>query len=73
MIWLIIHKKINDTFSVEVLGEFKHQNVSQIINFQNDFLGIEKRRWQLSDNDSIPIIRSKQASVGFTYKKKQWL
>ncbi|MEY8862798.1 TonB-dependent receptor plug domain-containing protein [Tenacibaculum singaporense] len=70
---LSIHKKINDTFSIEVLGEFKHQNVSQIINFQNDFLGIEKRRWQLSDNDSIPIIRSKQASVGFTYKKKQWL
>ncbi|CAM1359022.1 TonB-dependent Receptor Plug Domain [Tenacibaculum sediminilitoris] len=70
---LNIHKKINNTFSIEVLGEFKHQNVSQIINFQNDFLGIEKRRWQLSDNDSIPIIKSKQASLGFTYKKNQWL
>lgn len=68
-----IHKKISNTFSVEVLGEFKHQNVSQVINFQNDFLGIEKRRWQLSDNDSIPILKSKQASVGFTYKKNQWL
>ncbi|WGH74901.1 TonB-dependent receptor plug domain-containing protein [Tenacibaculum tangerinum] len=70
---LSIHKKLSNTFSLEVLGELKHQNVSQIINFQNDFLGIEKRRWQLSDNDSIPIIKSKQASLGVTYKKKQWL
>lgn len=36
--------KFLDHFSVEVLGEFKHQNASQVINFQNDFLGIEKRR-----------------------------
>ncbi|CAM1351702.1 TonB-dependent receptor [Tenacibaculum crassostreae] len=70
---LSIHKKINEEFSVEILGEFKHQSTSQIINFQNDFLGIEKRRWQLSSNDSIPILKSKQASIGFTYKKKQWL
>ncbi|RSC95211.1 TonB-dependent receptor [Tenacibaculum singaporense] len=70
---LSVHKKISDALSIEVLGEFKHQNVSQVINFQNDFLGIEKRRWQLSDNDSIPVLKSKQASVGFTYKKKKWL
>ncbi len=68
-----IYKKLNPAFSVEILGEFKHQNVSQVINFQNDFLGIEKRRWQLSNNDSIPILKSKQASLGLTYKKNQWL
>lgn len=70
---LSIYKKISNTFSLEILGEFKHQNVSQVIHFQNDFLGVEKRRWQASDNDSIPILKSKQASIGFTYKKKQWL
>ncbi len=62
-----------DNFSLEVLGEFKHQNTSQIINFQNDFLGIEKRRWQLSNDTDIPIIRSKQISFGISYSKKGWL
>jgi hypothetical protein len=62
-----------NNFSFEVLGEFKHQSTSQIINFQNDFLGIEKRRWQLSNDDDIPVIRSKQISGGFSYSKKGWL
>ncbi len=60
-------------FNIEILGEFKHQITSQIINFQNDFLGIEKRRWQLSDNDTIPIITSKQASMGLSYANSGWL
>jgi hypothetical protein len=60
-------------FTFEVLGEFKHQNTSQIINFQNDFLGIEKRRWQLSNDKDIPVITSKQVSSGLTYSKKGWL
>jgi hypothetical protein len=62
-------KKVSESLRIELAGEFKHQNSSQIINFQNDFLGIEKRRWQLTDNDSIPIIRSKQASLGVLYSK----
>ena len=65
--------KFSQNLAIEVLGEFKHQNTSQIINFQNDFLGIEKRRWQLSNDNSIPVIRSKQASVGATYNNKGWL
>ncbi|EDP71021.1 putative outer membrane protein probably involved in nutrient binding [Flavobacteriales bacterium ALC-1] len=60
-------------FSFEALGEFKHQNVSQVINFQNDFLGIEKRRWQLSNDSNIPVIKSKQASMGVSYNKSGWL
>ncbi|WP_400076044.1 TonB-dependent receptor plug domain-containing protein [Winogradskyella sp. R77965] len=60
-------------FSVEVLGEFKHQNTSQIINFQNDFLGIEKRRWQLSNDDDIPVIQSRQGSLGLSFNKSGWL
>ncbi len=65
--------KFLDFFSVEVLGEFKHQNSSQIINFQNDFLGIEKRRWQLSNDNDIPVIQSRQASLGLSYSKSGWL
>ena len=60
-------------FNLEVLGEFKHQNTSQVINFQNDFLGIEKRRWQLSNNADIPVIQGKQGSVGLSFNKSGWL
>lgn len=70
---LSVRKSLGDHFEMEALGEFKHQSTSQIINFQNDFLGIENRRWQLTDNDSIPIMESKQASLGLLYKNKGWL
>ncbi|PTX59452.1 TonB-dependent receptor-like protein [Kordia periserrulae] len=62
-----------ENFIVEAQGEFKHQSTSQIINFQNDFLGIEKRRWQLSNDADIPVLTSKQASVGISYQKDNWL
>ncbi|MDY2587375.1 TonB-dependent receptor [Winogradskyella aquimaris] len=68
-----IRKSIGNYIEMEAQGEFKHQSTSQTINFQNDFLGIERRRWQLTDNDSIPIIQSKQASLGITFKNKGWL
>ena len=70
---LSINQKIFDSFNLEVLGEFKHQNTSQIINFQNDFLGIEKRRWRLSNNKDIPVITSKQVSIGLNYSNNRWL
>lgn len=38
-----------------------------------DFLGIEKRRWILSNNEDVPIIKSNQVSIGLTFKKKNWL
>src|SRR5690606_10127300 len=60
-------------FRFELLGEFKSQTTSQVIDLQNDFLGIEKRRWVLSNNASIPIIKSKQASTGLHFNKANWL
>lgn len=69
---LSINHKLTDELTLDVLGEFKHQNSSQIIIGQNDFLGIEKRRWQLSNIDTIPIVKSKQISTGINYTKKGW-
>ncbi|WP_046745916.1 TonB-dependent receptor [Kordia zhangzhouensis] len=66
------HQFLND-FIVEAQAEYKHQNTSQIVNFQNDFLGIEKRRWQLSNDDNIPVLTSQQVSVGINYQKNNWL
>lgn len=60
-------------FRIELLGEFKSQTTSQIIDLQNDFLGIEKRRWILSNNENIPVIESKQGSLGIHYTQNKWL
>ncbi len=70
---LSFNQRLGKHLNLEALGEFKHQSTSQIINFQNDFLGIEKRRWQLSNDGEIPVITSKQASLGLNYKKSSWL
>jgi len=70
---LSFNQRFLSYFTFEILGELKHQNTSQIINFQNDFLGIEKRRWQLSNNMDIPIIKSKQISSGFNFSRSGWL
>ncbi len=70
---LNFNQRFLEYFTFEVLGEFKHQNTSQVINFQNDFLGIEKRRWQLSNDKDIPVIESKQVSAGINYIHYGWL
>jgi hypothetical protein len=62
-----------ENFNLTILGEMKHQITSHVINSQNDFLGIEKRRWQLSNNEDIPVIMSKQGSFSLSYSKNGWL
>lgn len=65
--------RLTQEISIEVLGELKSQTASQVIDQQQDFLGIEKRRWVLANDRSIPIQKSRQASVGFTYNTSDWL
>lgn len=70
---IAISHQLNNAFRIEFLAEFKSQTISQTIDLQDDFLGIEKRRWILSDNESIPLIESQQASFGVHYKKDKVL
>ncbi|MAP55462.1 carboxypeptidase-like regulatory domain-containing protein [Altibacter sp.] len=67
-----IHQKLGGGFALEALGELKSQAVTQRIDFDSDFLGVEKRRWVLADETETPIIQSKQLSVGLLYKKNVW-
>jgi hypothetical protein len=72
-------------FRFEVLGEYKSQITSQITDLQNDFLGIENRRWVLANNKTevetinnkniypVPLVKSKQASVGIHYSQNKLL
>lgn len=68
-----LNYKFTPYFQLEIMGESKHQTTSQIVDLQQDFLGIEKRRWTLSNNKDIPIVKSNQASLGFSFNKNNWL
>lgn len=68
---LSVNHKFLKYFKVEFLGEFKSQVTSQVIDRQNDFLGIEQRRWILSNNTTLPTIESQQASIGLHYNKNK--
>lgn len=70
---LSVSHKLNNDFRLEFLAELKSQTTSQIIDLQNDFLGIEKRRWILSNDMDIPIIKSAQGAVGIHYNKNKLL
>ncbi|WP_233131786.1 TonB-dependent receptor [Robiginitalea sediminis] len=70
---LSLHYKLNPHLNLEVLGEFKNQTSLQKIDLEQNFLGIEKRRWILADEESLPVVTSKQASIGLHYDRGNWL
>lgn len=70
---LQMNYQLSKKISLGILGETKNQTTSQIVDLQKDFLGIEKRRWVLSNEKNIPIMKSQQASLGITFKKNKWL
>ena len=66
-------QKLSNQLRLEILGETKSQYTTQGVYYQSDFLGIEKRRWKLSNNSDIPILKSYQISLGLHHKKNSWL
>jgi hypothetical protein len=70
---IAVNQLITDQITLELLGEAKSQSTTQIIDFQTDFLGVEKRRWLLVNDNDIPIVTSGQLSLGAHYKKDNLL
>lgn len=64
---------LSKSINLELLGELKSQNLQQIIDLQKDYFGIEKRRWIISNQTTIPTQKSKQISLNLFYKNKDWL
>lgn len=63
--------KLNKTIEVSLRGELKSQNFKQIIDLDQNFLGIEKRRWVVSgDSISPPLQKTRQieALLKWNYK-----
>jgi len=59
--------RLFENITAQLQGEFKSQSTNQIIDLEQNFLGIEKQRWILSDNENLPITQSKQAALAFRY------
>lgn len=70
---LQFNQSLSNALKLEILGEQKSQTLSQIIDLQQDFLGIEKRRWTLANDTTVPIQKSIQASIGISFKNNNWL
>ncbi|KPM31458.1 TonB-dependent receptor plug [Croceitalea dokdonensis DOKDO 023] len=66
---LTLNFKLADYWRGSLLGEFKSQTTNQVIDLEQNFLGIEKRRWILSDDNELPITQSKQGSMGVNYAR----
>jgi hypothetical protein len=43
------------------------------VDLEQNFLGIEKRRWVLADGDNLPVATSRQASLGLHFDRGYWL
>lgn len=66
-----IRQKLSDQFALKLEGEFKNQTTTQIVDFEDDFLGVEKRRWVLVTDKDIPIATSKQGSFGVEFNQNK--
>ncbi|MDT0607975.1 TonB-dependent receptor [Croceitalea rosinachiae] len=64
-----LNLRIAKNLRAQLLGEFKSQSTNQVIDLEQNFLGIEKRRWTLSDDNELPITKSKQGSIGLNHAK----
>ncbi|MGB5497448.1 MAG: TonB-dependent receptor plug domain-containing protein, partial [Maribacter sp.] len=68
---LNVNYEIVNDFKMELQGEFKNQTTHQVVDLEQNFLGIEKRRWYIADPENsllpLPITKSKQGSFGLNY------
>lgn len=67
---LSLNYAITPKLKAILLGEFKSQATNQIVDLEQNFLGIEKRRWIVSNGKDLPISRSKQGSFGLNYDSR---
>ncbi|CAD0001714.1 TonB-dependent receptor [Flavobacterium chungangense] len=69
----LIRYNLTEDFALELQGEMKSQTTQQIVDFQENFFGLEKRRWTLSNGDNLPVTKSSQLSFAANFQKRKWL
>ncbi|GGE30899.1 TonB-dependent receptor plug domain-containing protein [Psychroflexus planctonicus] len=70
---LNLNYRFNNGHKLFILGQIKHQSLSQVIDQQEDFFGIEKRRWTLNNNNDFQLAKSHQIEVGWNFNQQNWL
>lgn len=70
---LNFRQKIANHWALKLQGEYKNQSATQVIDFQDNFLGVEKRRCILANNQDIPISKSKQGSLGIEFQEHHFV
>lgn len=70
---IVLNFMLSKYLSLELLAERKSQHTTQQIDYQTDFLGVEKRRWVLANQTSVPLITSNQISFGLQHSRNNLL
>jgi len=65
--------QLNGGHQLLLLGEQKHQSISQLIEQQQDFFGVDQRRWSLNNKDAFQLAKSQQLEMGWQYTSRSWL
>lgn len=66
---LNLNFKVANYLRAQILAEQKSQAVNQVIDLEDNFLGLEKRRWVLSGDQDLPVTQSSQISAGLNFEK----
>ncbi|PKV48245.1 outer membrane receptor protein involved in Fe transport [Aquimarina sp. MAR_2010_214] len=65
-------RKIGKHFRIKGSAEVKNQSISQVIEFATLNFGLENQLWVAAQEDDIPLLRSKQYTLGTLFHKKTW-
>ena len=70
---LSLSRDLNDKMKLQLTAEQKSQSLFQKIDLQEDFFGIEKRRWNFPRSSDFLLLTSRQLSLGYHYQGFRWL
>jgi outer membrane receptor for ferrienterochelin and colicin len=64
--------KLSPFFKFKASGESLHQAVSQVVEFSTKSFGLENQIWVISDDSTIPVLKSIQLTSGLVFNKNGW-
>lgn len=69
---LYMETRLNKFLSFTISAELKNQAATQILEFNTYNFGLENQVWALANGDDIPVLKSKQFSLGLLFNHDGW-
>jgi hypothetical protein len=69
---LNLNKQLGKNLVFKLAGEFKKQTVRQVIEFTSGSHYLQNQIWVLSDEGEVPLLKSRQLSLGLNYTPNTW-